>query len=86
MHSSRIFLSFVCGNVPSIFVSCNSSDTFNLSASKKNYIGFSEETIGKRWFFTLPEKDIEPNSNKNLFSSVKNYFFTIVLLSYKKND
>ena len=69
------FLSFVCGNVSSIFGSCNSSYFFNLPTSKKNSIGFYEETIGKRLFSTLPEKDIGPNSDKNLFSSGENDFF-----------
>ena len=53
---------------------------------KKYSIGFSEETISKRLFFTLPEKDIKPNSNKNLLISFKNDFFTMWLLSYIKKD
>ena len=80
MNSSCTFLSFVRGNVPSIFVSCNLSDSFNLSTFKKNSIGFSEETIGKRLFFSCSENNIEPNIDKKLFNFVKNDFFTMLLL------
>ena len=53
---------------------------------QKKSIGFSEETIGKRLFFTLPEKDLKPNKDKNLFSSVKNDFFYYVAFVIQKND